>query len=778
MRTSFKAIGAAGIAAATLVSGLSFGTAAATATTSTPGITATESMPFVLSGGGSFWAMAKTGNAVHFIEYSSRTEAVANARTFDVSSDSWSTLTWKYGQYTNCLGVSSRKIIIATSTCNASSDLSHFKLVNGQLVNKANQELHIDGFQASEGRQYAHYGTGATEYSLSQLGAQVASVDVPGRSAVLKGTAEPGADLIINDTIPAEADGDGRWSKQLTGLKLGKQTVKVEQWKDGNRIGEPITVEVDLAIAPLTVKNTFSDNTNERVHLSGTADKAADVVIRTPEQQTYVAPVGTDGVWEYALPAPNKAGDYTVTVTQRLAKTGGGSDETTPVEHTINYGAGISITSPEKDSDFPGGPLEMSGRGQVGATVSVTEKGSTKELATGSVMGNNIWSVTTEDLTPGKHTLVVSQQSKGQNTTTAEVTVNPGASTIADPTGTVTFDENDMSRKATVAGTGVDGATITLFNGAERIGTATVRNGTWSTQIDPIGPGEQSIRIEQSGIEGVQTATTTADYGQAATIGSPTAGKITPGMVTVEGTGQTGARMTVKAGGKTATTTVVDGVYSTEIEIPASTEATLITVEQHSKGNLRTTTDVQVTGDGDQQLLPVVINGPATYANGKSIEVTGTATPYATVDIATQWNTIKTVTADKNGNWSFWRGFGPNVIYTLTATQTLSDRQTSTSEAFTLLPIPSQTAPVAIAGPIDGYNATGGTRVHGIASPGATVKVSSQWGTLTTVTANNNGVWEFYRGFGPNITYTLTAEQTRTDNTTSTSAPFTLTPKQ
>ncbi|WP_162241727.1 Ig-like domain repeat protein, partial [Curtobacterium sp. Leaf183] len=83
---------------------------------------------------------------------------------------------------------------------------------------------------------------------------------------------------------------------------------------------------------------------------------------------------------------------------------------------------------------------------------------------------------------------------------------------VAAPTGSVTFDA-DVSKKATVSGTGAEGATIELFDGTTKIGTSKVTGGTWSTPIDALGAGKHTIRIEQSGIDGVQSATTEADFG-------------------------------------------------------------------------------------------------------------------------------------------------------------------------------------------------------------------------------------------------------------------------
>ncbi|WIB60691.1 hypothetical protein DEJ13_02360 [Curtobacterium sp. MCLR17_007] len=623
--------------------------------------------------------------------------------------------------------------------------------------------------------------TSTTPVSAESLTADVESVSVPDRTATLKGFAAAGTQVIINDSIPAVVNPDGSWSKTLTGMHLGKQDLKVEQWKNGAQTGDAVTVEADLAVVPLTVEHLFTKNVGDRVKVYGSGQADIDVVL-TANGKKYTTPIGSDGTFEYLLPAPNKGGVTTITARQEVPKTGGGSDLTDPVSHDIDYGIGVSVVEPPEDYEHDGGPLEMNGRGQSGATVVVTEKGDPAHiLADKEVLSNNTWTLETSELSAAEHTLVVTQKSKGQNVTTAEVVINKGKNNVAVPTGSVAFDA-DVSEKATASGTGVDGATITLFDDAtnKQIGSAPVTGGTWSTPIDALGAGKHTIRVEQSGIEGVQTTTTEADFGVGVDVTSPSAGQVTPGEVHVQGTGQDGAKITVTAGGVTETGTVTGGTFDVPIEVPASKDPIDVTVSQLSKGNLTTTDTVQVTPDGAQQLQRVAIEGPGSYVNGVNGYVTGTATPYASVEVSHQWGVIKTITAGKDGTWGFWRGFGPDVAYTLTAKQTTISGQSSTSDPFTLAPEGAdQNAPAVITGPEKGwYDPTsGGNHVTGTAAPNASVEIRSQFGTVKTVPANGSGHWEFYRGFGPNVVYQLTATQTRTDGTTSTSDVFLLKPK-
>lgn len=450
MRTSLKTIGAAGLAAATIVSGLSFGTAAATAAPAGAAPAATTvAAPFVLKlinfAPMKFDSSSKeirTANPVTTPTYEAAA-AVADTWNFPAVGTSgkisYSDGDCLYFKNTNSSGP------IKYADCDAlpSGSVSNFTLnADGNITNAADSRFRM--YLANAGGTYSFLNYGPVTYNNPLAGpitglpfnanVRAGSVDVGGRSAVLEGRALAGSQVIINDNIPVTVQPDGTWSKDLTGLKLGKQDVKVEQWKDGARLGEPITVSVDLAVTTLDVDHFFATDIDQRVKVFGTADKAADVVITTPDGREVVAPVGTDGTFDTTLPAPNKGGDYTVKIAQRLPTAGGGSDTTTPIDYTINYGAGVSIVTPPADDEHTGGPVTMNGRGQAGSTVTVTEQGKPDQvIGEADVLANGLWNLTTTDLDDSEHVLVASQKSKGQNTTTAQVTINPGKSNIAAP---------------------------------------------------------------------------------------------------------------------------------------------------------------------------------------------------------------------------------------------------------------------------------------------------------------------------------------------------------
>ncbi|TCK65419.1 Ig-like domain-containing protein [Curtobacterium sp. PhB136] len=343
---------------------------------------------------------------------------------------------------------------------------------------------------------------------------------------------------------------------------------------------------------------------------------------------------------------------------------------------------------------------------------------------------------------------------------------------------------DDVTKKATISGTGVDGSTMKLYapNGDE-IDSQAVSDGKYSFSVTAPGSGVQTFKVSQT-TDGVESPQKDAglDYGNAVAITGPATGSVTPGDVTVTGTGVSGSKVTITGGAKTVTTTVgTDNTFSAPVEIAPSSSITNITVSQQSKGNLTTTAAVKVTADGKQEATGTAITGPAdgVYEPMKTTTVTGTATPYAKVVITNQWNvSIATVTADKDGTWSFDRVYGPAAEYQLTATQTRLDGSGSKSAAFALAPLGSfKNLTIDNEAPAT-YTAGKDYTFTGTATPGATITATNQWGTKVFETRANqsNGTWTSARQYGPTAEYTLTFVQKALDGKTDKREGFVLKP--
>ncbi|QCR42511.1 hypothetical protein C1N91_02075 [Curtobacterium sp. SGAir0471] len=606
-----------------------------------------------------------------------------------------------------------------------------------------------------------------------------------GTAKLVDGVAPEGTDYVVvswtaadgttrTKTVPVKED--GTWSRDLDGLALGKTTVHLEAFSGDESVAES-EVEVDLAVSDLTATGEFSADVDEVAHITGTASPNTSIVAFHGDRPIQTTMTDAEGKYSLAINPPNIGGPYDVRVEQHIR-----GEVASMSDVQLDYGAGVSISSPSNEDTLdPDEALAVRGQAQAGTKLKIFEAGKPDQPLKELVAGTNGYATVIQGLEDREYKLVVQGVSKGYNVTSAEVTINPGKSTVKQPTAQVGFDA-DVTQKAVVSGEGAEGATITVKDGAKTLGTASVADGKWSLPIDPIGPGQHTLTVEQTGIDGTQTTTAVADFGDAVEISGPT-GTVTPGVVSVTGTGQDGATVTVTGGAEPVTTRVEDGTFSAEIELAPSDSAKTLTAQQRSKGNLSTSDSITVTPNGAQTPQAVDITEPSshTYKPNHETTVKGTATPYAKIELRFQWNdtVYGTAKADKNGDWSINRAFGPASTYELTATQTRVDGTTSASTRFTLAPEDLTNKEVVIAGPADHHYTPGEqTRVTGTATPYAKIELRFQWNDTVygRATADANGNWNIIRSYGPTATYELTATQIRPDDSRSLSNTFTLAP--
>ncbi|WIB78044.1 Ig-like domain-containing protein [Curtobacterium sp. MCPF17_002] len=573
----------------------------------------------------------------------------------------------------------------------------------------------------------------------------MSSVDVSGRSAVLSGRATAGGKLLFNGGGQLTVPDSGQWTKTVTGLKLGKNDIKVEQYVDGAK-KDDVTVVADLAIAPLNVEHSFSQNTNDRVKVSGTADKAANVIIRTADGKKQSVPVGSDGTWETTVPAPNKGGNTTITVAQELPKDSGGSDETTPVEHTINYGAGVSVTSPGDDAGHTGGPLEMRGRGEPDSKVLITEKGKPAQIiGETDVLVNGTWSLSTADLDSSEHTIVATQKSKGQNSTIAEITVNPGqGSEVAPLVVTTPANGSTVETKRPVfSGTGDKGATIEIAGTSRVVATTTVdSDGKWSVPAGfDLGDAVYNLTVKQAPVSGAVSAQPvtftikdTAGYVALTATGAFDADVSKP--ATISGKATAGAVVIVRdAVGNEIARTIATSNNAYTIAIPANKAQFGVndfTVTQTVKGE--TSAPVNVSLDYGTP-TPVNITSPENGAtvDKNDLTFTGTGQTGAKIDIRGSVNAIATGSV-VNGQWSAKVNYPlTNNVYNLSAVQTTKGGLT-TKQAITVTVTDQSVAPLTATAAFNASNANLPAAITGTGQDGATVTVKNKGVTVGTAT--------------------------------------------
>ncbi|GAA1494236.1 Ig-like domain-containing protein [Curtobacterium herbarum] len=520
--------------------------------------------------------------------------------------------------------------------------------------------------------------------TLEGLTADVQDVNVEAGTARLDGVATSETtsvdisytDKNKRDRIFTADAADGKWTQQLTDLALGKTTVHLTAYNGAEVVAEN-DIEVDLPVTPLKVDAQLSTtNVAMDAELVGTATRETTVNAWDGDRKVATGMSKDDGSFQMQVDAPNRAGDWDLRVTQEIRK-----EQATEQAVTIGYGEGVSIASPADGSELdPGSRLVVSGKAQAGSIVQVYERDKPK-VVLGQMTATNGYRITLNGLEDREYDLVVSALSKGNNVTTAEVTVNPGKSTVTAPTATVAFDEDDLSAKATVSGTGAAGATITVKDeDGTTLGTTKVSGtsgtGDWSLPIDPIGPGKHALTVEQTGIEGTQTATAEADFGAAVSLNGPAT--FADGTMDVTGTSSKGAQVSITTGGKTIDTFEVtneDGTFDRTLK-GLGAGAIQLTATAKSKGGLTTTDTLSATAPIPAESVQIgshVKDG--TFVPGPQL-FTGRGTVGATITLnvhgfsAANAGYNLTTTVDQFGEWEIQRALGDTTYPLFSVKQT------------------------------------------------------------------------------------------------------------
>lgn len=434
---------------------------------------------------------------------------------------------------------------------------------------------------------------------LPAFDARIDRIDTLARTAFLSGRGTPNAQVLVDGANAVSIGTDGRWTAVVTGLAFGTNTIRLEQYVGPDRTGST-TLTAVLAADELTFTTTFSPIRDTPVQAAGTAHPGATVQLRDAAGTALGAPVtanATTGRWSTTIPAPNAAGTYAVTATQSLA---GLVDSEHAVTRDVDYGAGVAVETPADGAAHAGGPLEMSGTGEPGSTIEVHDvTGGTDRIVgrgTDVVAPDGRWTLTTDDLDRAEHVLRVVQSSRGANTTTAQVTINPGSNGSLAPVVLTSPRSVTPGLSNTFRGTAEPGATYRVLNvsGTQIVpGTLTVGDdGTWEFErVVSTGATSFQFVIEQT--KDGQTETSelfSIDANQGVAPVVVTTDAVLPGFVnTFEGTGPAGATYEVlNASG----TVIVPGRHTIGDDGSWSFDRTV------SAGSLRFGFKLRVTVDG------------------------------------------------------------------------------------------------------------------------------------------------------------------------------------
>lgn len=452
---------------------------------------------------------------------------------------------------------------------------------------------------------------------------------------------------------------------------------------------------------------------------------------------------------------------------------GGGDGGTAPIIPTVdNPDATYSVGGSTTD------PVIISGTGTPGATVEVDLGG---EIQTTTIGDDGTWEVsypvtdlpadgnygaTVEIVDPDGTTHTLDGPVIIIDTTPPELEVTSGTESTGD-----VVNASEQSSGTVISGTGEAGATVLVeLEGGASQTTTVGDDGTWSVTFDSsqVATGDYSSSVT---ITTTDSFDNSSSYTETLIVDTETsvetntvegdnlinAAEAADG-VTLTGTGEVGADISVVFQGVTQTTTVAEdgtwsvnysaeqiasGTYDSSFAVTATDQAGNSTTSNH---DISVDTETTVTVDSGYAGSDDIVSGSEIDAG---VTLTGSAEAGATVVVAIQGGPTRTVTADANGSWeaTFEAGSLAAGEYTSTVNITATDLAGNTDSTTTSLQVDTvagtvalSATPIEIDNVINAAESADGVDITGTATPGMTVTVTL--GTASTqVVADDAGNW-------------------------------------
>lgn len=640
------------------------------------------------------------------------------------------------------------------ATCNGSPDQLWNLTTAGILTSREGRGVQGYGFPGTD--HSVMYAASNAPVPISQLDlrdmtlehpgftALVESTDLPSRSAVLKGSANPGASVVINSTHEVRADSQGNWSFKVTGLKLGANQVFVEHY-EGGTLTDSATVEVSLRAAEITASIDFAGDVFQSATVSGTAHPGATVEIwRAGTKVTTTTAHAVTGRFSTALRAPGAGGTQVYTVSQVV----GGETAPGAIEVLGEYGSAVSIDTPADGQVHPGGPVTFQGRGVPGGSIQLQEKGKPGSVGSATVLSNGMWTIQVANVVKHNVSYVAEQTGRGANVTTATVELNPGITdevldvlTPAEgaelPEGTVTF-----------TGKANPGATVELLSSHTGgvLGSTTARaDGTWTATTNrALTAGQYVVTVKNGGLQVLRAFTVKAPVVLPLTVTAPAQNAtLNAGKVTFTGTATPHIRVELRSNVTSSllgvATADANGNWSADITKNLGPDFYSIRVVAGTQN-----VDRQFTVQEKQTQGFLNVSSPAQNAvvNPGIVTFTGSANAGAAIELRSNVTgaLLGSATANANGDWTadIDRALGTSRYIIVVTNGTIR-----VERSFEVGEQPLQ-RPLSVSSPAQNATLTSGTVTFtGAAADNARVELRSNvTGSLLGVgTADASGNW-------------------------------------
>ncbi|PTQ73313.1 Ig-like domain-containing protein [Celeribacter persicus] len=456
---------------------------------------------------------------------------------------------------------------------------------------------------------------------------------------------------------------------------------------------------------------------------------------------------------------------------------GGGNSDTTPPEVSILSGVESSADYVNGEV-YDSGSFVISGKGEAGASVTVEINNASQTVVVGE---DGTWSTTFESDTieTGEYTTGVTVTAIDEAGNTTTVTDTLIVDTEAEDLSFDAVETDDViniaeaSDDVVVSGQSEAGASVVVELEGQTVETVVAEDGTWSVTFDgsalPAGTYDSTV-----------TATVTDAYGNAATYthaisidletmltvdadsaggdGTVNLSEMQSG-VTLTGTGEAGASITVTVEGVTRTTTVTEdgswsvtyesgtlpeGTYNTEV---SATSTDLAGNSTTATGMFEIDTETGVAIDAGHSGGDETVN---LSESQQAMSFTGTAEAGATVVVTLAGVSVTTV-ADANGTWTatYAAGTLAGGEYDTTLTAVATDAAGNTATSTSTVHVDTVAGNITLTTPIEGDNvinaaeASDGVWITGTATAGESVTVTLA-GVSHTVPSTAAGTYSVF----------------------------------
>ncbi|MFY0597991.1 MAG: hypothetical protein JXQ85_16290 [Cognatishimia sp.] len=469
----------------------------------------------------------------------------------------------------------------------------------------------------------------------------------------------------------------------------------------------------------------------------------------------------------------------------------GGSDAIIPTVDDADVSRVIGGTGPDT--------VTITGTGEAGSTVTVDVGGEIQETTVGD---DGTWSVSFEPSTmpadgiyptavhvvaPDGTEYNIDGPSVDIDTTAPDATVSEGTLSVGEVVNAEEYADGHV-----ISGSGEAGATIDVTINGTTHSTTVGDDGSWSVNFatSEIATGEYETEVTITSTDARGNSVTTTDTLSVDTVAPGidlntvegdniiSASELSDG-VTLTGSGEAGAALTIEFQGQTYTTTVGDnGTWSLDVAASAiqsgTYDSTVVLTATDAAGNSHSESfTVQVDTEGSVSLNTPIEGDNVANANEVSDGITLTGTAEAGSQVVISFQGInRTVTADSSGNWTV--DFASNEIasgdydadISITATDAVGNTSTTSGTVHVDTEINASIDNGQVGGDdtVNADEADNGFTLTGQADAGASVQVTLH-GVTKTVTAGSDGSWSasFASGEIPDGEYDAAVSVTATD---------------